>query len=204
MSAYDVGRATEARMLSIAPGVAKALGGWRVHSDPDNRMMVELHHPTAAGLSLVLSAHYPNAHKGRIAVSGRLPTQTCHGEGVTSHGIDKAEITVAAGRDADAIAKEISRRCLPAYVAAVAAMRARIAEAETEREQLTGLASRLAAICDAEVDRDGSRFRLPDAIGSMGQVVSRGDSVRFEATLTPEQAEAALRALAALARRCSR
>jgi hypothetical protein len=193
----DARKETEAKLQQLGPAVGKALGRWRV-VDREMGHLVELAHPTEKGQAVYLSATYPEANHGRIVARGVLPSRTKHDESVSTHGVESPRITIASDRGAEAIAGEVKRRLLPAYLVALAEMRKRIEEAEADRDQRTELAARLVALCGAEgADKDG-RFSLPDDCAMYGTVAAQCDRVRIEASFSPAQAEAVLRALAAL------
>lgn len=189
---------TETALAAKAPEIAKALGNWRVVFE--HRHFVRLHHPTEADVELGVSAGYPQGNKGRVEIAGVLPWRRGNELRVSSDGVRPPRITVAIDRPADVIAAEISRRALPGYLEALAEMRRRIALAEEAQDARGKLARRLADVVGvAEVGVEG-RIYLPDDVCSYGhlEVGSAGESVRIDASFSPEQAEAVLRALAGM------
>lgn len=192
---------TEAELRRLAPAIARALGpSWRATMRHDH--YAELSGPEGQGVGIFAS--YPHAAKGRAVVRGILPTRTRRGDSLSSNGIENPEVTVALSRGAEAIARDIARRVMPGYLVALAAMRERIASEDGFRDATEAVASKLAGICGAEYTT-GGRFHLPNAFASYGDVrVNSADSVRIEGSFSAEQAEAMLRALAAVERKSSR
>lgn len=192
---------SEARLASIAAEIGKALGGWRATLEHGH--MARLRHPSDRDLEVSLSVAYPHGAKGRVECAGILPWK--RGNELRVYSKAKApRITVALSRAPEDIAAEICRRALPGYLEAMATLRKDIAEAEEALDARTKLVRRLAEVVGAVQVGEG-RIYLPDDVCSYGhvEVGSGGGSVKLDVSMSPEQAEAVLRALRALAKRTS-
>ncbi len=109
---------TDIEFAALAQGIARELGKLRGESwaagpgwhDTQRR----LHGPDEAEL-FISTDSWRTRGKGRITAHGSYPT--------TNLRVDPEEITVAETRGAEAVAKEISRRLLPAYLDRLAEVR---------------------------------------------------------------------------------
>jgi hypothetical protein len=202
MSFHDVAETTAHKLREMAPAIARALG-WRLASPkPERGAWVEMHDPKEATLVVSMGARYPDAGRGRIVIHGLLKMQTKDGRHPSSHGIDNPTITVAVNRRPEEIAREIERRCLPAYLVACAAMAERIAEADADHGRFTAIVKRLGNVCGATLGQDG-HLHLPNTLSRYGRlsVNADGGAVSIDGSFDPEQAETMLAALATLAKR---
>jgi len=175
----------------LAERIAAALGGWRAAPNDEHRWYVELHpadRTDGYGVSV-------QRHDGRAVVSPCRPPRTADGwTYAPPYGETWPKITVRADRSADAIAREITRRLLPAYDA----MWTRYLETRAAHEAYVGetadLRGRLAAALGV-VPRGEALHVYTDAF--YGDVQVSGSHARFTLSVQrPALAERLARLLA--------
>jgi len=118
-----------------APQIAAALGpGWTVDATADTPG-AHLAHPDGRRLFL----HVPYNARGRLAIRGVYPPV----DSVYGRDADPVEITVSVTRPAEAVAREITKRLLPAYEPRLTHAVARAARRAAEQAQRDEVADRL-------------------------------------------------------------
>jgi hypothetical protein len=124
--APDEPRRSTAEILALAGELAPLLGpGWSAVPDPyGHQGSACLRRPDGAEFALY-QERWPPAARGRLVAAGRYPRSDDGRAG--GHGEGKApRITVDIARPARAIAGDIARRFLPAYLEAFAVSRAEV------------------------------------------------------------------------------
>lgn len=190
---------------ALAMLVAMALGnGWQSGNTPGtevgnygNGTRATVKGPGGAELGL-----YLDEVKGKLNIVGRMPKR----EGGRFYGLSYAQsqpnINVSADKSPEAIARDITRRLLPLYQSLLAGARQEQAAEMSFDQRTAANANRLAQFLGHEragTDRHfkEATFSLPykrDSLWGEGNVA--GDKVELNLrNLTPDQAEAVLRAL---------
>ncbi len=188
------------QLRDLARAVAAQLDGFQVQTDNEIGHAVWLGHPDGRRLFV----RRPWNHHDRVEISGHYP----HSDYYFGPG-EHIKITVAIAREPAAIAKEITRRLLPAYVQVLAKVQAHLARQAADDTRRAQLAARLARLIPgASVHDDGHhsttiRWYTSDQepIG-YGRIELRHDatSATFKAdSLPPATLERLAAALASLA-----
>jgi hypothetical protein len=199
-----------AAFAELVAQVAASLGEpWRIDTDPawadhHGRQLIG---PQVAGHPARLFFYPPWNRHDRIAIQGSYPRDTA----VHSRAAVRVEITVARERGPAVIAREITRRLLPTYLEALAAVAASLAAEDAAKQARRAVATRLGAILSvepdshhADPDRDRVHVRVGDAFGHVAIGYSAAD-VRIELHAVPvAAAKAMLNALVATERQDAR
>lgn len=204
-----------AELLTLAEGLAQALGPdeWTVEPRriPDWSPAVELVR-TEDGARILIQQE--RLRPGRWWVHGVLPDSSTY---YYRHDIESGDITVTRAKTPAQVAQDVQRRLLPVLDAAVAEMSARQHRHLTDVHEVTAVARRLKAVPlttgqpPGEVDRrrgedttrtlrwnqgTGTDWHSPHADVTVSR--SRYGGVEIKCShLTPDMAEAVLRALTA-------
>ncbi len=185
---------------AYAQAVAKALGDGWTYNDADNRD-VDGEWPRWAqiartdGGGLHVSREW---NTGRYLWSGEYP-RDASGHDQTPYNAKRPSITVSPDKSPEQVARDITRRLVPDYLALLAQTRERIDRADAYANTARRNAVTLAKILDTV---PGEHARQGDAAVRFhrgefyGDVAVNGDSIRIDArSLTMAQAERVLRAL---------
>lgn len=138
-----------------------------------------------------------NSHNGTVEVSGVWPTNQKN-EMFFPRGYDKSPysaITCSLSRNAKAIANDITRRFLPAYLMELGVQKVRCAGSDNYLNSTANNAANLAKLADtSRADHAPNRISLhSDRSDVWGHAEVSGDNVNFELRgLSPAQAEAVI------------
>jgi hypothetical protein len=187
VSATRTDRTSETDKDAQARAIAGALGGgWTVQPPRDGQRTRAIVQPDGAGVSVWWS-EYP---AGRLEIHGVWPRGADGKEyRPTGYRETSPTITVNASRPPAAIASEIRRRFLPAYLELYAKKRSEQDGAEAyQRETAATLARLVAATGSADGLRRANGQQLSTLYvrdSHVYRVEASGDSVRFEAFSCP-------------------
>jgi hypothetical protein len=142
-------------LTDLAQKIARYLDGWtwkKPCREESQRYWQTLAGPDGAQLHLGY-----DDHRGRLEIGGVYPRD---GSSIYPwNDQDRpGDITISARRDPQAIAKDIQRRFLPAYLAAYLKGLEMLHKAKAYQDAKKELAARLAALCGADLDRNGVEF----------------------------------------------
>jgi hypothetical protein len=131
----------------IARDLEAFLPGWSLSWDPDERPRFALFEgPDGAGFYVELDQR---TNPARLAVHGRYPAPYCPDPA------RRPRITVGSARPAEAIAADVRRRFLPAYLALYTQLRERRQRAEEREHRDAAIRAELAGILGERVGDDG-------------------------------------------------
>jgi hypothetical protein len=167
----------------IARDLEAFLPGWSLNWDPDERPRFALFEgPDGAGFYVELDRR---TNPARLAVHGRYPTPYCPDPA------RRPRITVGSARPAEAIAADVRRRFLPAYLALYAQLRERRQRAEERERRDAAIRAELAGILGERVG-DDSIIRYSDGGGKpagsryvYGRIEVSGEEVRWTSPASP-------------------
>jgi hypothetical protein len=132
---------------ALAADVATHLSGWNYNSPGEVNSWAELQGPD--GMAVHLSKVW---NKPRVHVTGRWPRLA---NGQPNRPSESPSITIARDRGAEAIAQEIRRRFLPAYVAAYRTLKQQVDEDHVRHSAVKVELERLAEMIGQKIVNDG-------------------------------------------------
>ncbi|MBN1179931.1 MAG: hypothetical protein JXD18_12020 [Anaerolineae bacterium] len=189
-------------LYRIAQELEAFLPGWSLSWDPGERPRFALFEgPDGAGFYVELDRR---TNPARLAVHGRYPAPYCPDPA------RRPRITVGSARPVEAIAANVQRRFLPAYLALYAQLRERRQRAEELERRDAAIRADLAAILGERVGDDGV-IRYSNSggkpVGSRyiyGRIDVSGEEVRLDLSGVPvETARAVCRLLVETSARAS-
>jgi len=173
-------------LLTLVAAVAEALGaGWHSEEREEHRSAFLRN---LDGRHIAIARDWRNA--GRLDISGTYWTLQAEGRdrGVTLelYGLPQRAIHVSATREADAIAREITRRLLPTYDQGFADARARLGASISAKQGREATARQLGEVLRVEA-RNGSVHWSGVADRGYGEFATShgGDSVRITLASVP-------------------
>jgi len=173
-------RVTGAELDFIGTEIVVALGTWTV----DHEWAKEYRHNIMAdgpeGMRICIE---PGRKAGRLAIHGTYPYIPGRHAGTR---LKRVEITVAASRGPDAIAREIERRVLPEYRKILAGYHAELGEEEEMRRRRDAFAAKILRIAPgATATHDQSASYADFGQGKNARIGYRADSVNLELRWLP-------------------
>jgi len=174
------------RLAALVQGIASHLDGWEALPIGEQRGRAYIEHETGAKFGITLDAY---GNKERVEVYGTYPHYPHRKNGKGNRGYvlsgeDTPRITCALSREAEAIAKDITRRFLGEHIRCHELAVERIARDERYQDDQEAIMLSLADILGEKVGNHGNIYYNRNDI--WGQIEPNGrDDVKIELRRVP-------------------